>query len=258
MQLYLEILDGEQAGKRIPLRHGYVIGRKGSDLTLRDSKISSRHAEVQLLGENWLLVDLGSANGIKTEAGRVRELPLVIGASFILGNTSIKITADHKDTASSSHPHSFDARSGRAADGNATPPDLDEEPTAPPRPQWQETVLRLVREAGTLPARQVDIARFDPLFRLKITSGIQMGTEWLIGYGPRDIGAHSTDLALDEPGLPPVCFSLLPQHKGILFKTDHSDYVRLNGKALESEFLRDGDLIQVQNTRIEVVFEHDE
>jgi hypothetical protein len=91
--------------------------------------------------------------------------------------------------------------------------------------------------------------------KLKFIKGVQAGTEWTIGYGPRSVGTASVDLTLEDVALPGVCFRLEPQHRGVLFKNETAREVRLNGKWVVSELLRHGDVIEIVNTQIQVVFD---
>jgi FhaA, N-terminal domain/FHA domain len=52
--------------------HGAVIGRSPDcDIVLSSSEVSRRHAEVVPSGDGWLLVDLGSTNGVRLNARTV-------------------------------------------------------------------------------------------------------------------------------------------------------------------------------------------
>jgi hypothetical protein len=247
MQFYLEIMDGDQAGTQIPLADGMIIGRKGSDISLRDSKVSSKHARIEERMGTWFVVDLGSANGIKKDDQRVPEMLLFEGAEFIVGRTKFRIGVRQ----------ATDSLAAQATDlATDAPLGLDEGLKAHSSPpDWRETLRGLARASAKKQSKPVEITRLNPLLRLKFLTGMQMGTQWLIGYGPRAIGADSVDLPIEEPGSPACCFQLVPKENGILFQTEHQEHVRLNGRPVEVEYLNNGDVIQMKNTRIEVVFE---
>ncbi|MCM2280537.1 MAG: hypothetical protein NDI61_01675, partial [Bdellovibrionaceae bacterium] len=99
-----------------------------------------------------------------------------------------------------------------------------------------------------------EVAPFNPMVILKIVQGPQTGTEWELGYGPRAIGAKPLDLQLDEPGCPDICFELLPKRTGHIFRTAHPDQVKLNGRELSEEELASGDVIEINKTRIQILF----
>lgn len=244
MTLFLEILDGESKGTKFPLRDGLVIGRREADVIIKDSKVSGKHAKVELRpnGKTYL-VDLGSSNGIKLAGKRAREIELLEGMEFVLGRTPVRVL-----------------RSRDASAGEGPPPTqevvADEIVIESEVETWtelaQELVKRALKEGRDL---KREIAPFSPILRLKFVRGVQAGTQWTIGYGPREVGSASIDLILEETGLPGVCFRLLPHHEGALIRIDPSAEVRVNGNRVDAEFLRDGDVIEIKNTQIEVEFE---
>jgi hypothetical protein len=67
-----------------------VIGR-GTDVDLRidDPGVSRRHAEVRLHGDEAMIVDLGSTNGVLLDGRVVTDAVLTDGASVRLGSTDI-------------------------------------------------------------------------------------------------------------------------------------------------------------------------
>ncbi len=63
-----------------------VLGRsRDCDVVIDDPNVSRRHAEVRRRGEDWVLYDLGSTNGIKVNGRRVEEAPLSPGDEIGLG-----------------------------------------------------------------------------------------------------------------------------------------------------------------------------
>ena len=67
-----------------------VLGR-GTDVDLRidDPGVSRRHAEVRLHGDEAIIVDLGSTNGVVLDGRVVEDAVLTDGASIRLGTTDI-------------------------------------------------------------------------------------------------------------------------------------------------------------------------
>ena len=231
MALYLEILTGEQAGQRFSARPGVSVGRKSADVSLRDSKVSSRHASITLGPDGGLfLVDEGSSNGIRVGGKRTRELELLVGVEFQLGRSYLRVV-------------------------EMDPADAGEIIIEAPK-TWQQVCADLAMR-GIDQARppKREIAGFHPPLKIKFTQGVQTGTEWTIGYGPRDVGPASPDLVLDEPGLPPNCFRLIPHAEGILLRTDGSVEVKLNGAAIDAVFLSHGDELEIRATQIKILFE---
>jgi pSer/pThr/pTyr-binding forkhead associated (FHA) protein len=64
MSLTLEIVEGPEAGRQIPLDRALDVGRSAEvDLTLDDEQASRRHARIELAGDGAVVTDLGSSNG---------------------------------------------------------------------------------------------------------------------------------------------------------------------------------------------------
>lgn len=63
-------------GKRLQIpATGALIGRsRDADIVLDDSNVSRRHAEISPSGQNWLIQDLGSTNGVRVN-GRAVDGP---------------------------------------------------------------------------------------------------------------------------------------------------------------------------------------
>ena len=67
-----------------------VIGRsRDCDVVLSDQNVSRRHAEVRRDGAEWVVVDLGSTNGVKLNRRRVEEARLQNGDTITLGVTDL-------------------------------------------------------------------------------------------------------------------------------------------------------------------------
>jgi pSer/pThr/pTyr-binding forkhead associated (FHA) protein len=67
-----------------------VLGRsKECDIQIMDPNVSRRHAEVRPQGEAYVVVDLGSTNGIEVDGKRVTELALEDGSRFTIGATEV-------------------------------------------------------------------------------------------------------------------------------------------------------------------------
>lgn len=67
-----------------------VFGRMPEcDITLNDSNVSRRHAEIRPTGDAFVIVDLGSTNGTKVNGIRVGERELVDGDELGFGTISL-------------------------------------------------------------------------------------------------------------------------------------------------------------------------
>jgi hypothetical protein len=67
-----------------------VVGRsRDCELTVDDANVSRRHAEFRPKGDGWMVVDLGSTNGIKVNGRRVEQANLRDGDRITLGLTEL-------------------------------------------------------------------------------------------------------------------------------------------------------------------------
>lgn len=74
--------------------HSIVIGRMPEcDITIMDSNVSRRHAEIQPRGDGFVVVDLGSTNGTRVNGVRVSERELQDGDELAFGNTRMLFEA---------------------------------------------------------------------------------------------------------------------------------------------------------------------
>jgi pSer/pThr/pTyr-binding forkhead associated (FHA) protein len=232
MELFLEIIDGPTPKGRFPIQAGFVIGRRDADISIRDSKISGRHAMIESrpLSGFWL-IDQGSANGIKVDGAKVREVQLQLGLVLILGRTTLKVV--------------------NKSPQQAAP---DPVPVVSAPDSWVEILKQLSkRVVSTDKILRMNIPFHHPV-KLEIISGPQNGQTWVLGYGPRDVGPRSIDLTLEDKDLPAFCFRLIPEGERIRFEI-HPDLERrimINGSKKPGEYVEPGDVIEINTTKIQV------
>jgi hypothetical protein len=92
---HLMFLNGPRAGERIPLRHGFMIGKApGCDLLIEDGYTSSHHAQIGMdpFG-NCRLYDRGSTNGTFVNGVRVTEVALDHGVTVKIGSMDLRFLA---------------------------------------------------------------------------------------------------------------------------------------------------------------------
>lgn len=87
----LSIVAGPDREKTVSLNGvPLVIGRQsGCDLVLTDPSVSRRHASIQAWGEDYIVVDLQSTNGVYVGGSRTKRKVLTDGETITLGNTVI-------------------------------------------------------------------------------------------------------------------------------------------------------------------------
>jgi hypothetical protein len=91
----LLVMSGPRTGERIPLLHGFTIGKAPtSNLVLEDGYTSTQHAQVGMdhFG-NCRLYDRNSTNGTFVNGVRVTEVVLDHGMSVRIGSTELRFLA---------------------------------------------------------------------------------------------------------------------------------------------------------------------
>lgn len=245
MNIALRVVAGPIKDKVFPLDKAMSIGRQG-DITLEDAKASGVHAQIDQ-GPNgeWILRDNDSKNGVRVGDDRISVVTLRPGLIFHIGDHSFEVILKDPPPAQKPEPVMTPA---------ATMP-------APPKTKkrqqkyWYEVLADFLKaNEKAFKDKTQPLMPLEPAVVLEFARGLQMNSKWVLGYGPRKVGAGTIDLPIWEPGAPEVCFEITPTSDGILFKTDHPNVVRLNNQPVDSRILRMGDTISIQDTLIEVDF----
>jgi len=91
----LILTSGAQEGTTIPLRWNTVrVGRATAnaewEVCLPDPSVSRPHARMEFIDENWILYDLGSANGTTVNGTAINEKGRVLrdGDMITFGTTN--------------------------------------------------------------------------------------------------------------------------------------------------------------------------
>ncbi len=232
----LLIESGPAKGSKFEVNKRIVIGRGKADIRLTDSKVSSRHAliEQNRLGQ-WWLKDNNSRNGTKVNGVKIQGVELKANLTFSIGESLFKVQEiqDYKAA------HKWSAKLS----------------SRPKIQGWREDLTKEINKIlKNLPEGQELPLPFTKPVRLQFLQGQQMDQEWFLGYGPRYAGRDSLDLEILDASAPRNCFSITPFDKGALFKTDHPDQVLLNSKSISAERLKEGDIISVGETKLQVTF----
>lgn len=249
MSLFFRVLEGPQKDAELPIETGFLLGRKGgpAQIQLNDQKISAHHAQIEGSIEAGLyLVDNKSKNGIRVYGERVPRVLLVPGVKVLIGNSVLEV-------------HSTEAAPEAATQLAPVPTPLPTKTSSKSPENDLRTWSQIIEEFSSLIVDQVEetpkpLVALPIAARLAFLAGLQAETEWIVGYGPRRAGALSVDMPILEREAPEICFELIPTPQGLLFKTGHPDIVLLNDKSQGSVLLKDGDVIRIYDTKIEVGF----
>lgn len=267
MAIYLKVKAGPDAGKTVEMQEGVTLGRSSNaNFTFQDPKMSGRHVKVVKSGNELLLVDMGSKNGFRIDGRKTTNTPFISGSSLRIGNTEFEVIIEGDGEI-------------ELIDGPPEPPKLSplpkvdsEAPTEkveidlativaeppkpkPVRPKWHEYFVQFVLSSmSKIKSKPRELRPFRRLVKLSVMSGIQTETTWTLGYGPRLVGPQSCDVVIEDPGAPPICFSVTPDSDSVIFSTERPDVVRLNDQTIRTDTLKEGDVISFANTSIQFGF----
>lgn len=229
MVFFIEVVDGPLAGSRYKIEDGITIGRSRGEIVIEDSKISSAHASFARDNKDqFILNDLGSANGILTGNRRVRKLAMMPGVVFRLGATSFTVVQ---------------------VEDTMVAEDFARIKT------WKENLAEklLPQLIPNIPPKQ-PVQVFSPSVTLKFLQGVQAGQSIQLGYGPRRFGAHCLDIDLLDPQAPELAFELRPGVTMAKIENLCDHHLSINGHPVTNQELQDGDLIKFGRTLIKVTY----
>lgn len=278
MLLYAEIVKGPGLGQLYPITSGLRIGRgKGNNIRLVDPKVSQDHAVVHHENGELILRDLGSRSGCLVDGQLTKRVTLKDGVLVVLGNTWLWFASQQYRLAHPLEKSRFDQASAHAIenpeqspftvrniDANATNrarntssleggQEQVHHPEHNPSRNWRMLLSEEIRRAATrLKDERREISPLSPPLQLEFIAGRQLGTKWILGYGPRMVGATSFELTILEPGSPEICFKVLPGEKGPVLVIPHPGVVHLNQQSVSRAEVQDGDMISIGTTKISI------
>ncbi len=234
MNIALKVTSGPLIDQIFKVDKPMTLGRQG-DIVLEDPKVSGVHASIkQTSSGKWVISDNESKNGIRVRDIRVQAVTLRPGVIFHIGESTFEVFS---------------------LDPPKEETDIKQEPAKPKKKYWYEALAQfLTQNKDEFKDKTIPLVALEPALVLEFVRGLQMNSKWILGYGPRKLGPTRIDLPIWEPGAPDVCFEIHPTNDGILFKTNHAKVVRLNNQQIDSQVLRMGDTISINDTLIEVDF----
>lgn len=89
-------LHPDNGDPTLSIEHAIVrVGRDpSSDVHLKDASVSRQHAEITLRGEEWVIVDQNSGNGIHVDGRRTQQAVLLPGQRLQIGNVRFRVEID--------------------------------------------------------------------------------------------------------------------------------------------------------------------
>ena len=253
MGLILKVTSGPLEGRTFKIYAGIVIGRVDSEISINDPKISGRHVKIETGAAGDLyFVDLGSRNGISVKNNRETRVKVTPGLAFRLGKTDFlvvelaepKVAESLEETTLPPVPPVPPVPSAP----HATPTN-----PAPKEPTWQDYFSGFfIKSMDKIVSRPKELHPFKPLLEFSFIGGLQTGTRWSLGYGPRFVGPGSMDLIIYEDNLPDLLFEIKQTGLSFTISALADTPIRVNDKVVSSETIKSGDVISFANTKIKV------
>jgi hypothetical protein len=217
MRLEIEVLDGNQKGKRISLSNGLLLGRKTHDLSFADNMISPAHAILMLDFKNSWNIECLDENVVRLGLGEMKKVALLPGLVFHMGQTGFKVV----------------------------------EKSAPTVATWTEGLIRWLKEN---PAEQKSTEFFFFLHPLRLTfmQGPQYDEYLTMGYGPRVLGFNCLDLNLADSNAPKEVARFFQIGEQAYVENLCGQKALINSKSFDQHPIQDGDLLKIGSTIIEL------
>lgn len=91
----LYVLSGPDVGKSFNVGDGAILGRSPDcQAPLRGEGVSRKHARLEQAGDEWVLIDLDSRNGLHSDGERRRRIELKDGQLFELGKLELRYRSE--------------------------------------------------------------------------------------------------------------------------------------------------------------------
>ena len=197
MSLAVKGLSGPLSDLVVKLEPGLTFGRQG-DVVVADGKASSLHARITRdEGGNWSIVDNSSKNGTRVNGERIDHAPLVIGSNFYIGDQGFEIVAFAEQPVTAPEPPAPAPASASASASATSAVDLPSSEVKKGRYWYDVLADYLETHQDRFTDRPKVVTALNPAMILDFARGLQVKTRWVLGYGPRKIGAlepRSSDL----------------------------------------------------------------
>lgn len=228
MGLVIEILEGIQKGAVFKLVDKLTLGRKKTDVIIKDPNVSTLHASISMDGGGIpTLIDQNSRNGIIVNDAVVRRIVLEPEMKFLIGNTEFQV----KEYSEQEMEEFF------------------------PTKTWKDLLADEINNSALNTVKpQDELAPFNPKVELNFIQGVQTDESKILVYGPRTAGFCSLDIALNENTAPDLAFKIVPSLDGARIVNFDLNRVLLNDNVFESAVLVSGDRIKIGESIIKVLF----
>ncbi|MFZ3230080.1 MAG: hypothetical protein WA160_07740 [Pseudobdellovibrio sp.] len=217
MRFEIEVLDGNQKGKRISLSSGLLLGRTASHLKFSDSLMAESHGILMLDHKKAWNIECLDNNFIRIGISELRRISLIPGLIFHLGQTGFKVV----------------------------------EKGEPLVENWSDGLKTWLKN-NPAERRQSDIFFFLHPIRLTFEQGPQYEEYLTLGYGPRIIGFNNLDLNLKDPSAPREVGRFFQIGEQSYLENLCGNKSLINSKSFDQHPIQDGDILKIGSTLIEL------
>lgn len=217
MKLELEVIDGTQKGKRIPLKNGLQLGRLTRPLSFEDGQMADLHGILGYDQKNNWNIECLAPNKLRLGFEEVERAQLIVGLIFHLGQTGFKVV----------------------------------ERPAPRYESWEEGMKDWL---SSNPGRQLanDIFFFLNPVRLTFLQGPQYEEFYTLSYGPREIGFNNLDLNIKDPSAPARVARFTQIGDQVYIENLCGSKAVLNDKPFDQKPIQNGDCLTIASNVIEL------
>lgn len=224
MGVVLEVIEGPGVGTKYEVEAGNTLGGGGCDHVLKDPLISYPSLRIDIDEKGRLqALNISKENSIFLNKKKVHKVVLLHGVNFKVGATLLRVISANEE----------------AQNSKVKP--------------WPIILFDNLHSHIFSTSRSEHFGAFTPPLQIRVLAGSLAGSEYIIGFGPREFGYNCFDFDLDDPELPERAFSLIPGHNPVL-KALSEDKVFLNGEPVIESAIADGDEVNIGSFRVKISF----
>ncbi len=228
--LNLTCLDGPLQGKKFSLFEGLRISSKKEDTIVLNS-IQTGFYIVEVLNGQLHLVCKEKAPKLLLvdEGSKQNSIELEIGLNFCIGFSTFIVQKSEvvKNTLTSTNTSNFST---------------------------------LLDEVSKIYKPRSDSKLLDVPLRFDFVRGFWLNQSWVISHTPLNLGTKSPIYFFCDPSIPTedTLIKVHQKDNDIVFTTNFSNFIYINGKPITSQKVQDGDLVEFGATAFNIVLHKSE
>ena len=217
MRYELEVLDGQNKGRRIPLKRGLIIGKTSSTLPFNDALMSDQHGVLAFDHKKTWNFECLAPNKVRIGSAEHHKAALLPGLIFHLGQTGFKVV--EKLTLSYE--------------------------------TWDEGVRDWLKHHHG-EAKFKEFFFFLHPVSLNFIQGPQYEEFFTLSYGPRTMGHDSLDINLKDPQIPSSVARFFQIADQCYIENLCGEKALINSRPFDQHPIQNGDLLKINSTIIEL------